>query len=510
LSERLLLGIDLGTSSSKGVLCGPGGDVVATAERPHEVSMPHPGWVEHDAEEIWWKDFTAICSELLEGAEGSVAAVCVSGIGPCFLAAGEEGRPLRPGILYGVDTRAATEVEELSERYGTDKIVERCGNPLTSQSVGPKIAWVRRNEPGVWENIRYFFMAHTFVAYRLTGEYVLDHPAAGMCEPLYDHKERRWIEEWAEEVAPGLKMPDLRWPAEVAGAITQEAAEATGLPAGIPVATGTVDAWSEAASIGVREPGDLMVMYGTTALTMEIVSDPLPSSNLWSTAGPLAGTDVLAGGMATSGALTDWVKKMTEDRSFADLTEEASGVPAGSEGLLVLPYFAGERNPISDPSARGVICGLTLRHTRGHLYRAVLEATAFGIRHLLEAVREAGGEAKRLVAVGGGTKGGLWTQIVSDVIDERQELPEQTMGAAYGDALLAGIGGSVVDPETDWSLMAETVEPNPDNREVYDELYALYKDLYQATRETVHALAAVQRKGSDHLADVSRDSDAGA
>jgi len=439
-----------------------------------------------------------------------VAAVCVSGIGPCFLAAGEEGRPLRPGILYGVDTRAATEVEELSERYGNDKIVERCGNPLTSQSVGPKIAWVRRNEPGVWENIRYFFMAHTFVAYRLTGEYVLDHPAAGMCEPLYDHKERRWIEEWAEEVAPGLKMPDLRWPAEVAGAITQEAAEATGLPAGIPVATGTVDAWSEAASIGVREPGDLMVMYGTTALTMEIVSDPLPSSNLWSTAGPLAGTDVLAGGMATSGALTDWVKKMTEDRSFADLTEEASGVPAGSEGLLVLPYFAGERNPISDPSARGVICGLTLRHTRGHLYRAVLEATAFGIRHLLEAVREAGGEAKRLVAVGGGTKGGLWTQIVSDVIDERQELPEQTMGAAYGDALLAGIGGSVVDPETDWSLMAETVEPNPDNREVYDELYALYKDLYQATRETVHALAAVQRKGSDHLADVSRDSDAGA
>jgi xylulokinase len=494
LSERLLLGIDLGTSSSKGVLCGPGGDVVATAERPHEVSMPHPGWVEHDAEEIWWKDFTAICSELLEGAEGHVAAVCVSGIGPCFLAAGEEGRPLRPGILYGVDTRAATEVEELSERYGNDKIVERCGNPLTSQSVGPKIAWVRRNEPGVWENIRYFFMAHTFVAYRLTGEYVLDHPAAGMCEPLYDHKERRWIEEWAEEVAPGLKMPDLRWPAEVAGAITQEAAEATGLPAGIPVATGTVDAWSEAASIGVREPGDLMVMYGTTALTMEIVSDPLPSSNLWSTAGPLAGTDVLAGGMATSGALTDWVKKMTEDRSFADLTEEASGVPAGSEGLLVLPYFAGERNPISDPSARGVICGLTLRHTRGHLYRAVLEATAFGIRHLLEAVREAGGEAKRLVAVGGGTKGGLWTQIVSDVIDERQELPEQTMGAAYGDALLAGIGGSVVDPETDWSLMAETVEPNPDNREVYDELYALYKDLYPATRDTVHALAALSAR----------------
>ncbi|MGH3148020.1 MAG: FGGY-family carbohydrate kinase [Rubrobacter sp.] len=492
MSEKLLLGIDLGTMSSKGVLCGSNGEILATAERPHDVSMPHPGWVEHDAEETWWEDFKAICHELLEGAEGSVAAVGVSGIGPCFLAAGEQGQPLRPAILYGVDTRASKEVEELTVRYTEKKIVEVCGNPLTSQSVGPKIAWLRRNEPGVWEETRYLFMSHTFVAFRLTGEYVLDHPAAGMCEPLYDHKERRWIEGWSEEVAPGLELPGLRWPEEVAGKVTKEGAEATGLPEGIPVVTGTVDAWSEAASIGVREPGDLMVMYGTTALTMEVVGEPLPSSHLWSTAGPLSGTDVLAGGMATSGALTEWVKKLADGRSFSDLTEEASSVPPGCEGLLVLPYFAGERNPISDPSARGVICGLTLRHSRGHLYRAMLEATAFGIRHLLEAVREAGGEAKRLVAVGGGTRGGLWTQIVSDVIDMPQELPEQTIGAAYGNALLAGIGGGIVGPDTDWTSIAQTVEPNPENREIYDELYTLYKDLYPATRDTVHALADLQ------------------
>jgi len=495
MSEKLLLGIDLGTMSSKGVLCRPDGEVVAMTERPHDVSMPCPGWVEHDAEEIWWKDFKAVCSELLEEAEGTVAAVGVSGIGPCFLAAGKNGQPLRPAILYGVDTRAAREVDELTEAYTEEKIVDRCGNPLTSQSVGPKIAWLRRNEPEVWEETRYLFMAHTFVAFRLTGAYVLDHPAAGMCEPLYDHKNRRWIAEWSEEVAPGLELPDLRWPAEIAGEITQEAAETTGLPAGIPVATGTVDAWSEAASIGVREPGDLMVMYGTTALTMEIVGKPLPSPNLWSTAGPLSDTDVLAGGMATSGALTEWVKKLSDGRSFAELTQEASRVPPGSEGLIVLPYFAGERNPISDPNARGVICGLTLRHSRGHLYRAMLEATAFGIRHLLEAVHEAGGEARRLVAVGGGTKGGLWPRIVSDVIDEPQELPKQTIGAAYGNALLAGMGSGILESCTDWTSIAETIEPNPDNREIYDELYELYKDLYPATRETVHALAAVQTQG---------------
>jgi xylulokinase len=490
----LLLGIDLGTSSSKGVLCRPDGEVVEVAERPHEMSMPHPGWAEHDAEEVWWKDFTEICSELVEVADEPVAAVCISGIGPCFLAAGEGARPLRPAILYGVDIRASREVEELTEHFGNGKIMERCGNPLTAQSVGPKIAWLRRNEPEVWEETRYLFMAHTFIAHRLTGEYVLDHPAASMCEPLYDPEAQRWIEDWADEVAPGLQMPELRWPEEKAGAVTEEAAEATGLPAGIPVATGTVDAWSEAASIGVREPGDMMIMYGTTALTFEIVGELLPSPNLWSTAGPFTGTNVLAGGMATSGALTEWVRKISDDRSFAELTEEAAAVSAGSDGLVVLPYFSGERNPISDPSARGVICGLTLSHTRGHLYRAMLEATAFGIRHLLEAMREAGGVARRLVAVGGGTKGGLWTQIVSDVLGERQDLPEQTIGACYGDALLAGIAGGAVDADADWTSIADTVEPNPDNREIYDELYAVYKDLYPATRPMAHTLADIQTR----------------
>jgi xylulokinase len=494
--SELLLGVDIGTSSTKGVLARPDGEVVATIERSHELSLPHPGWAEHDAENIWWSDFTAVCSELLEQADGPIASLCVSGIGPCLLAAGEDGRPLRPGILYGNDTRASKEIEELTERYGDERIVELCGNSLTAQSVGPKIAWLRCNEPEVWEKTQYFLMAHTFIVHRLTGEYVLDHPAAGMCEPLYNVHERNWIEDLASEVAPSLTLPDLRWPSEVAGEITKEAAETTGLPAGIPVAVGTVDAWSEAASIGVRDPGDMMIMYGTTALAFEIVDRPLPAPNLWSTSGPLTGTYVLAGGMATSGALTDWVKQLSGDVSYEELTEEAAGVAVGSDGLIVLPYFAGERNPISDPHARGVMCGLTLSHSRGHLYRAMLEATAFGIRHLFEAVRDAGGEGERLVAVGGGTKGGLWTQIVSDVLGEYQELPEQTIGASYGDALLAGIASGLVESDADWSIKSDTVEPDSTKREIYDELYGIYKDLYPATRSTVHALTNVQMKNS--------------
>lgn len=495
--SELLLGVDIGTSGTSGVIARPDGEVVATAERDHSVRLPRPGWVEHDAEEDWWNGFVAVCSELLDRADGRVVALSISGIGPCLLAAGEDGRPLRPGILYGVDTRATKEVEELTERYGNEKIMEVGGNPLTAQSVGPKIYWLRRNEPEVWRETRHLLMAHTFVVHRLTGEYVLDHPSASMCDPIYDVGKCQWVESWAEDVAPGLELPDLRWPAEVAGVVTREAAEKTGLPAGIPVTTGATDAFSEAVSVGVREPGDLMLMYGTTMATLEISEEALVTRSLWSTAGLFEETYALFAAMSTSGALTDWVRQLCGGKSFEELTEGARQVASGSEGLVVLPYFAGERTPVSDPKARGVICGLTLSHGQGHLYRAMLEATAFGVRHLFEAMGEAGGRKKRLVAVGGGTKGGLWTQIVSDTIGEPQELPEQTIGASYGDALLAGIASGLVEADTNWSRIADTVEPDPSNQETYDELYAVYRDLYPATRDQAHALADMQSRQSE-------------
>ncbi|MDP8944578.1 MAG: FGGY-family carbohydrate kinase, partial [Actinomycetota bacterium] len=177
------------------------------------------------------------------------------------------------------------------------------------------------------------------------------------------------------------------------------------------------------------------------------------------------------------------------------LTEEAAAAPPGSDALVVLPYFAGERTPIFDPKARGLISGLTIGHGRGHLYRAMLEATAYGARHIFEFMREAGGGGERLVAVGGGTKGNLWTQIVSDVTGRPQDLPEQTIGAAYGDALLAARAVGLAEPSADWSRISATVEPNLENRETYDALYRVYRELYPATREASHALADMQKGG---------------
>ncbi len=490
--SELLLGIDIGTSSSKGVLARPNGEVVATAERPHELSLPRPGWAEHDAEKVWWQDFLEICSQLVPKAEGALAGVCVSGIGPCLLPADEGGKALRPAILYGIDTRATREIQELTERYGGEEILERCGSPLTSQAVGPKLLWLRRNEPDVWAKTHRMFMASSYIAYRLTGEYVLDYHSASQCDPLYDLAENRWVQEWAADIAPGLPLPRLLWPGETAGTVTSAASRLTGIPAGTPVAAGTIDAWSEALSVGVREPGDLMLMYGTTMFIVEMQSTPRYSEQLWGTAGILPGTYSLAAGMATSGALTSWLRQIAGGVPYETLLEEASGVRPGSDGLAVLPYFAGERTPIFDPMARGLIAGLTLSHGRAHLYRALLESTGYGVRHILEAMAGAGGGGRRLVAVGGGTKGGLWTQILTDVTGREQEIPGVTIGASYGDALLAAIVAGLAVPDTQWNAVSAVVRPNQANRETYDRLYGVYRELYPATMSQVHALAELQ------------------
>ncbi|WP_084959243.1 FGGY-family carbohydrate kinase [Thermoactinospora rubra] len=477
----LVLGIDIGTSSSKGVLADPGGKVVATATREHRTSTPRPGWFEHDAAGVWWADFAALAGAL---ARPEVAAVAVSGIGPCVLPATADGVPLRPAILYGVDTRAVREIDAQRKRYGDAAILERCGSPLTSQAAGPKLEWLRGNEPRVWERTRRLFMAHSWIVHQLTGAYVLDHHSASQCTPLYDTRSHRWIAEWAADIAPGLELPELLWSGEVAGHVTAGAAARTGLPAGIPVVAGTIDAWAEAHSVGVREPGDVMLMYGTTMFIVEVLAERTASPYLWGTAGIAPGTYTLAAGMATSGAVTAWLRDLT-GAGYEELTREAAAVPAGAEGLVMLPYFAGERTPLFDPDARGTVVGLTLRHGRGHLYRAALEATAYGVRHNLEVMREAGGTQRRLVAVGGGTRGGLWTRIVSDVVGLPQVLHEQTIGASYGDAMLAaealGVGTQ------GWNPVAEVIEP--DAAAGYDRFYRIYRDLYGATAPLMHALA---------------------
>ncbi len=493
----VLIGIDMGTGSSKGVLTTADGEILATATRPRPRSMmmPRPNWAEVDAETVWWGDVVSISQELTAQLGGhQLAAVCVSGAGPCLVLCDGDDVPVRPAILYGIDMRATGEIAALTEQFGAKAILARCGKALSTQAVGPKISWVAHHEPEVWQRARRWFGSSSYIVRRLSGSYVIDHHTASQCDPLYDIEAREWYQPWAEQIVGHLELPDLAWSSEVVGSVTAQAAAATGLPIGTPVCAGTVDAWAEAFSAGVRQPGDLMLMYGSTMFFVQVLDHAVTHPQLWTTAGIDRDSYTLAAGMATSGSLTGWLQDLTGGVPFDDLVTEAAEVAIGSEGLLILPYFAGERTPIFDARARGVIAGLSLRHTRAHLFRAVYEGIAFGIRQILELLDSHLAPVNRLVAVGGGTQGGLWTQIVSDVTGREQTVPAQTIGASYGDALMAAIGAGLVPPDTDWTRAGRTVRPDPSTSDTYDRLYRSYCDLYPATRAIVHDLSTMQEQ----------------
>lgn len=493
IAVPLVLGVDVGTSSTKGVLVDLDGVVRGVAVREHQVLRPLPGHVEMDGA-VWWDEFVSITRELLLDAPGTVVSVGVSGMGPCLLLADDAGIPLRPAILYGVDTRSGRQIAELTARYGKDAILDRSGSALSTQALGPKLGWVAENEPEIWERARRMFMPASWLAWKLSGAYVLDHHSASQCTPMYDTVALSWHSPWAEEIAGPVELPGLGWPGSQAGTVTADAAAVTGLPAGIPVVFGTIDAWTESISVDAHHPGDLMLMYGTTMFLINTSPTRVTHPALWGTVGAAEGTWNFAAGMATSGAITGWMRSLFGEPAYADLVTEAAASPPGSRGLLMLPYFAGERTPIADPDARGIIAGLTVDHTRGDLYRAALEATAFGVRHNVEQMRQAGAVIDRIVAVGGGTQGGLWPRIVSDVTGLTQQIPSQTIGASFGAARLAA---ELVGAQTaGWNPIETTIEPDPTATARYDEFYAHYLALYPATRDTAHALAEAQRQSA--------------
>lgn len=491
MSTPLLLGIDIGTGSTKCVVADPAGTIVHVATRAHGTSMPRPGWFEADAENLWWAEVSSLCREATAAVPAAeVVGVCVSGLGPALVLTDEQLRPVRSAIFYGIDTRAERQIAELTEEIGESEILRVCGKLLSTQALGPKLLWVQQEEPATWARARHWFSANGFIAARLTGEAALDRHTASQCDPMYDLRAQSWTP-WAAGIAGHLPLPRLVWPTEEVGRVTAEAASATGLRAGTPVVAGTVDAWAEGFSAGARRPGDLMLMYGSTLFFVQVLSDVLTHRMLWTTAGIDRDSITAAAGMSTAGSLVTWLQSVTGEATFDDLVAEAAEVPPGSDGLLMLPYLAGERTPVFDPRARGVLAGVTLQHTRGHLFRAAYEGIAFGIRQIVDLFEELE-RPRRIIAVGGGTQGGLWTQIVSDVTGRDQSIPTHTIGASYGDALMAAIGTGLVPPDTNWAGDFTVVRPHPGRRERYDVLYDLYRGLYPATAPSVHALSALQ------------------
>lgn len=493
--RRCFVGFDVGTSSTKAVLVdAPSGTVLRTAAREHAVEQGPAGLVAM-RQEVWWEEFRSIYPELIApvNSGGGLAAVEVAGIGlsgmgPCVGITDASDRPVAPAALYGVDARAREQIAELTARFGREYLLRRYDAELTTQAAGPKLAWFAAHYPAAFERPTRMYMPASALVRRLTGEYVLDRQSASQCTPLYDPATGDWDAEMWQKLSPGTVKPRLGWSGEVGG-VTRPTPELPELAAGIPVTFGTIDAWAEQESVGAIADGQLFLMYGTTLFLVANAAKRVRHPAMWGTTGTRPGTFNLAGGLATSGSLTDWMRGITGERDYALLTVEAAAVPPGCEGLLVLPYFAGERTPIQDPDARGVIAGLTLRHSRAHLYRAMLEGTALAVRHNIAVMASAGLEIDGITCAGGGLSSDLWPQIVSDVTGRSQVRRRYHVGAALGNAFLVAQALGEVDSIDVWNPVDRVFEPRPELAGMYDDRYADYLALYRNTRDIAHHLA---------------------
>lgn len=487
------LGVDIGTFESKGVLVDTRGEVTAVATRPHRMLVPRPGWAEHQPDEDWWGDLVAITRELLEVSGVDPAAidgVATSAIGPCMLPVDEHGAPLMNGVLYGVDTRASAQIAQLDAAIGRERILERTGNALTSQSVGPKILWLRQERPELFARTAKILTSTSYLVWKLTGEYVMDHYTAANGSPLYDVERLDWTLDLAPDIVPLDRLPRVAWSTDIAGVVTAAAAAETGLAVGTPVTVGTIDAAAEAVSVGVREPGEMMLMYGSTIFIIQVTEQAVRDPRLWYAPWLVPGRHASMAGLATSGTLLRWARdELAPDMTWEELVAAAGSSPPGAKGLLCLPYFSGERTPIHDPDARGAFFGLDLTHRRADLLRAVLEGVAAGTAHVLETYREVGAAPNAVYAVGGGTRNPIWLQATSDMGGVAQLIRERTIGASYGDAFLAAVAVGSVDPGAigTWNPVVRTVEPG--HVPAYTHQYPLWKELYVRTRDIAHALA---------------------
>jgi len=481
----LVLGIDVGTTATKALVVDVGGTIVAEAQRRSDLRSPHAGWAEEDPDQ-WWSN---VCSLREELPLGDVQAVGVSGMVPCVILLDADGATLRPSIQQN-DARAGREVEELARELAEADILHRTGSPITQQSVAPTARWLARHEPQTWADTRTILGSYDLIAHRLTGERAAEHNWA-LESGLYDLRTR----DWAPDIcaAAGIdpdRLGPVRASSDVVGTVSAQAAAATGLAQGIPVVAGCADHVASAFAAGVVDDGDMLVKLGGAGDILLSTAEPIVDERLYLDHHLVPGRFLPNGCMAASGSLIRWFhEQLGADADLAGLDAEAAATAPGADGLVLLPYVLGEKTPINDPRARGVLYGLHLGHTRGHVFRAVLEGISYGFRHHLDIFRERDLEPRRVRLTNGGARSKLWKQVTADVLGLPIEIPRTSAGSALGAAFAAAIGAGLLD---DWSAIDRfvdvkaVIEPEPAAHAASHEGYAIYRELYPALAPLFH------------------------
>lgn len=499
------LGIDIGTNESKAALIDRQCRLVSFASESHEMMNPQPGWFEHDAREDWWGSFCRLSRKVLaqSGIEPEeIRCVGLSALGCDCLPVDEYCEPLCNAILYGVDSRSQKEIEWLNSFYGPEAEA-LYGHAICSSDIAPKILWLKNNRPEVYNAAAKFLTGSSFLCARLTGEYTIDKYLAEDFMPLYDLKNDAIDEAHCGLYCRPDQLAQVRRATDIAGCVTERAAAETGLYPGTKVLVGTGDSGAEAVSTGVFQPGDIMVQLGSSCFFVYLTDHLVQEERLWPGTFIIPGVYSVCAGTNTAGTLTRWLR----DELFFDLAQEeacggenaysamaaaAEKIPVGSDGLICLPYFAGERTPLNDPKARGVFFGLELRHTRAHMYRAALEGICYTIAQHFDILEANGLPVEKIMVVGGGTKNPLWLQMVADVLGKPVCTAGVTFGAAFGDAIMAALSAGAYGS---WAELAQVVQPartilpNEQTHAIYQTLKSLFAALYENTAELMHRCA---------------------
>lgn len=482
---RLFLGVDLGTTHLKAGLFDEQGALLAQASKGYPTYRPERDAAEQDSRD-WWAAFCECCRELdRQAAAGPdplkrVDAICVVGQGPTMVAVDQDGEPVRPAVTWA-DTRCRQEAAELGVFAGYSSLA--------------RVMWIARHDAEACAKARWFFQAYDYLPFRLTGE-----PVTVM--PLIDS--RPWTPEQIQVsgVDPALFPPQMLPPGHVAGYVTKDAAQATGLAQGTPVITGTVDSFSHWVGVDMSEIGRMCDIGGTSEGIAVAVAEPVYDSQgrVWPLRNP-AGGWVVTGAMSNGGSVLEWFRSRfyPGGTTYDDVTAELAAIAPGAEGLIALPYLRGERVPINDPAARATFFGVGVEHGRAHMGRALLEGVAFGVRSVMDAFGEMGIPVRRVVATGGAAKSRLWNQIKADVLGKEVHVPTVLETGILGAAIIARAGVEQRDigaVAAGMVTLKEAYYPDEANHARYEALYTRYLSLYQSLREEFAALDALLKQSA--------------
>ncbi len=497
MSTALLLGIDIGTTATKVVLIDTGGHVLAEMQRPVNLYSPNAGWAEEQPLE-WWQNVCVAIPECLQQARaqaGQITGIGVSGMVPTTILVDHQGRPIRRSVQQN-DARSHVEIEYFKSHLDEADVIRRTGAAVTQQSIGPKLLWLSKHEPENLQRAAWVMGSYDYINLLLCGQPSIEQNWA-LESGLYNLERRDWDDDLLTIAKIShQQLPPVHRPSQVIGRLTAQAARATSLLEGTPVVAGSADHVASAFSAGVKENGDLLVKLGGAGDILYSLDRLELDPRLFIDYHVIPGLYLINGCMASSGSIIKWFRNnLASGMDYAALDDEAAAIPAGSSGLILLPYFIGEKTPIFDPLARGILFGLTLQHQRAHIYRAILEGISFGFHHHLQILSERGFVVNRVRVSNGGARSKLWRQITADVLGLQLEEIAHHPGSSLGAAFVAGIG---VGAFTDWVEIEKFIRisaitsPDLERHAKYLQLFDIYCDLYESNKHNYKRLAEIE------------------